>query len=104
MLLDDIFLIIYNLIIIIYDLNEKDINDEKLLKNSSSIALKSFIKKSIKELINNLIIEPNIMLTMKDLYKKNDILQRIIYAKEIEQIKIPQNLIKENLRLKLENY
>ena len=68
----------------IYDLNEKDINDEKLLKKSSSIILKLFIEKSIKELINDFIIESNIILKIKDLYKKNNIFQRIIYAKNIE--------------------
>ena len=88
MLLDDIFLIIYNLIIIIYDLNERDIDGEKLLKDLSSIASKSSVEKLIKELINDFIIESNIMLIIKDLYKKNNILQRIIHAKEIKQIRI----------------
>ena len=57
----------------IYDLNEKDIDDEKLLKKSLSIISKSFIEELIKELINNFIIESNIILKVKDLYKKNDI-------------------------------
>ena len=55
----------------IYDLNEKDIDGEKLLKKLSSIASKSFIEKLIKKLINDFIIESNIILKMKDLYKKN---------------------------------
>lgn len=67
-----------------YDLNEKDIDDEKLLKELSLIILKSFIENLIKELINNIIIKSNIILTMKDLYKKNNIFQRIIYTKKIE--------------------
>ena len=45
--LDDVFLTIYNLIIIIYDLNKEKIDDKKLLKNLSSITLKSFIEKLI---------------------------------------------------------
>ena len=53
----------------IYDLSEKNIDDEELLKESSSI-LKLFIEKLIKELINNFIIESNIVLKVKDLYKK----------------------------------
>ena len=68
----------------IYDLNERDVNDEKLLKKLSSIVLKSFIEKLIKELINNFIIESNIVLKVKDSYKKNKIFQRIIFAKKIE--------------------
>ena len=46
----------------IYDLNEKNIDGEKLLKKLSSIISKSFIEKLIKELINNFIIESNIIL------------------------------------------
>ena len=84
MLLDDISLTIYNLTIIIYDLNKKDTNDEKLLKDSLSITLKSSVEKLIKELINNFIIESNIILTMRDLYEKKKKFQRIIHAKEIE--------------------
>ena len=57
----------------IYDLNKKDIDVEKLLKKSLSIISKLFVEKSIKELINNFIIESNIILKMKDLYKKNNI-------------------------------
>ena len=56
----------------IYDLNERNIDDEKLLKKLSSI-LKSFIEKLIKELIDNFIIESNIVLKVKGLYKKNEI-------------------------------
>ena len=59
----------------IYDLNKKDIDDEKLLKKLSSIILKLFIEKSIKELINDFIIESNIVLKIKDLYEKNKIFQ-----------------------------
>ena len=103
MLFNDIFLIIYNLTIIIYDLNKKDIDDKELFKNLSSIVSKLSVKKLIKKLINNFIIEPNIILIMKDLYKKDNIFQRIIYAKEIEQTKILQNLIKKDFRLKFEN-
>ena len=54
----------------IYDLNEKSIDDEKLLKELLLIISKSFIEKSIKELINNFVIESNIVLKMKDLYIK----------------------------------
>ena len=68
----------------IYDLNERGVNDEKLLKKLSSIILKSFIEKLIKELTNNFIIESNIVLKVKDSYKKNEIFQRIIFAKKIE--------------------
>ena len=68
----------------IYDLNKKNINDKKLLKELSSIISKSFVEKLIKELINDFIIESNIILKMKDLYKKNEILQRIIFIKNIE--------------------
>ena len=57
----------------IYDLNEKNIDDEKLLKESSLIVSKSFIEKLIKELINDFIIELNIILKVKNLYKKNNI-------------------------------
>ena len=57
----------------IYDLNKRDIDDEKLLKESSSIILKSFIEKLIKELINDFIIKSNIILKLKNSYKKNDI-------------------------------
>ena len=58
----------------IYNLNEKDINDEKLLKESSSIISKLFVEKLIKELINDFIIESDIILKVKNSYKKNDIL------------------------------
>ena len=68
----------------IYDLNERGINDKKLLKKSSLIVLKSSIEKSIKKLINDFIIESNIILKVKNLYKKNDIFQRIIHIKQIE--------------------
>ena len=68
----------------IYDLGEKNIDDEKLLKESSSITSKSFIEKSIKELINDFIIESNIVLKIKDSYKKNKTFQRIIFAKNIK--------------------
>ena len=68
----------------IYDLNKKDIDDKKLLKKSSLIILKLFIEKLIKELIYDFIIESNIILKVKNLYKKNNIFQRIIYAKNIE--------------------
>ena len=71
MLLDDVFLTIYNLIIIIYDLNEKKINDKKLLKESSFDILKSFIKKLLK-LINDFIIKSNIIMQMRDLYKNDE--------------------------------
>ena len=57
----------------IYDLNKKDVDDEKLLKKSSSIISKLFIEELIKELINDFIIESNIVLKVKDLYKKNKI-------------------------------
>ena len=57
----------------IYDLNEKNIDDKKLLKELLSIISKPFIEKSIKKLINNFIIESNTILKMKDLYKKNNI-------------------------------
>ena len=55
----------------IYDLNKKNVDDEKLLKESSLIILKLFVEKLIKELINDFIIESNIVLKIKDLYKKN---------------------------------
>ena len=57
----------------IYDLNKKNVDDEKLLKESSLIILKLFVEKLIKELINDFIIESNIVLKIKDLYKKNEI-------------------------------
>ena len=68
----------------IYDLNKKDIDDEKLLKELLSIISKLFIKKSIKKLINNFIIKSNIVLKIKNLYKKIKTFQRIIYTKNIE--------------------
>ena len=68
----------------IYDLNEKDIDNEKLLKKLSLIISKSFIEELIKKLINNFIIESNIVLKMKNSYKKNEIFQRIIFAKNIK--------------------
>ena len=55
----------------IYDLKKKDIDDKKLLKELSSIISKLFIEKLIEKLINNFIIESNIILKIKDLYKKN---------------------------------
>ena len=72
----------------IYDLNKKGIDGEKLLKKSSSIISKLFIEKSIKKLINNFIIELNIILKVKNSYKKNNTFQRIIHTKNIEQKKI----------------
>ena len=72
----------------IYDLNENHIDDEKLLKKLSSIISKLYIEKLIKELINDFIMKSNIILKMKDSYKKNNIFQRIIYAKNIEQKRI----------------
>ena len=70
LLLNEIFQTIYNLTIIIYDINEKNIDDKKLLKKLSLIILKLFVEKLIKELIYNFIIESNIILKVKDLYKK----------------------------------
>ena len=58
---DDVFLIIYNLIIIIYDLNEKEINDKKLLKELLFNILKSFVEKLLKS-INDFIIKLNIII------------------------------------------
>ena len=40
---------------------------------------------------------------MKKIYKKNDILQRIIVAKIFDQKKIFHNLIKNEIKLKLKN-
>ena len=57
----------------IYDLNKRNIDGEKLLKKLSLIILKLFIEKSIKKLINNFIIELNIILKIKDSYEKNNI-------------------------------
>ena len=87
----------------IYDSNEKGIDDKKLLKKSSSIILKSSVEKLIEKLINDFIIESNIVLKVKDLYKKNNIFQRIIYIKQIKQRRISYDLIKDDLRLKFEN-
>ena len=58
----------------IYDLNEKKIDDEKLLKESSFDVLKSFIKELLK-LINDFIIESNIIMQIRDLYKNDEIFQ-----------------------------
>ena len=55
----------------IYDLNKKNIDDEKLLKKLSSIASKLSVEKLIKKLINVFIIESNIILKVKNLYKKS---------------------------------
>ena len=41
------------------------------------------------------------MIQMKDLYKNDKTFQRIIHIKKIEKKRIFQNLIKEDLRLKL---
>ena len=81
--LDDVFLTIYNLIIMIYDLNERRVDGEKLLKKSLSNISKSFIEKSLKS-INDFIIKSNIIMKVKDLYKNDEIFQRIINAKKIE--------------------
>ena len=61
----------------IYDLNEKSIDDEKLLKKSSSIISKPFVEKLIKELINNFIIKSNIILKIKCLYEKNSLMNHL---------------------------
>ena len=68
----------------IYDLSERSIDDEKLLKKLS-LTSKLSIEKSMKELINNFIIESNIVLKVKGLYEKNEIFQKIIYSKKSEE-------------------
>ena len=72
-----------------YDLSERDIDDEKLLEESPSTVSKSSIKKPNEESINNFIIEPNIMTQVKNLYKKDKTLQRIMHVKMGGERKIP---------------
>ena len=64
-----------------YDLSERDIDGEKLLEESPSTVSKSSVKKSNEESIGDFIIESNIITQMKNLYKKNKILQRIMHVK-----------------------
>lgn len=61
-MLNEVYYIIFNITIIIYDLSERNIDDKKLIKESLSIILKSFIKKLIKESINKLLFKAKILL------------------------------------------
>ena len=57
-----------------YNLDKRDVNNEKLLKKLLFNILESSIEKLIKELIDDFFIELNIVLKTKELYKSNDIL------------------------------
>ena len=74
LLLDEVSHTISSLAVMIYDLDKRDIDEEKLLKESSSTTSKSSIEKLSKELIDDFIIESNIVLKVKRLYKKNKVL------------------------------
>ena len=74
MLLNKVPYIIYDLIIIIYNLDKRDINNEKLLKELLSTLLTSSIKKSKEELINDVIIKLNIISKVRELYNEDEVL------------------------------
>ena len=74
LLLNEVSHTISSLVVMIYNLGERDIDEEKLLKESPSTTSKSSIEKSSKELIDDFIIESNIVLKVKRLYKKNKVL------------------------------
>ena len=57
-----------------YNLSERSIDDKKLLKKSSSTTSKLSIKKLLKDLTNNSVIELDIITQVKNLYKRNNIL------------------------------
>ena len=103
LLLDEVPHTISSLTAMVYDLGERDIDEEELLKESPSTASKSSVEESSKELTDDFIIESNIVLKVKRLYKKNKVLQRIILAKKNGQRRISQDLIKNDLRLELED-
>ena len=65
-----------------YNLDKRGIDEEKLLKESSSTTSKSSIEELSKELTDDFIIESNIVLKVKRLYEKNKVLQRIILTKK----------------------
>ena len=87
-----------------YDLGERGIDDEELLEESSSTVSKSSVKESNEESTGDFITESNIITQVKNLYKKNKTLQRIMHVKMGGERKISQNLIKEELRIELEDY
>ena len=71
MLINEIYYIICDLIVIIYDLDKRDIDDNESLKESLSTYSKLLLKKLIEEFINNLIIKSNIILKVKTLYSED---------------------------------
>ena len=74
LLLDEVSHTISSLTVIMYNLDKRGIDEEKLLKESPSTTSKSSIEKSSKELTDDFIIESNIVLKVKRLYEKNKVL------------------------------
>ena len=60
-----------DLIAIIYDLDKREVDDKKSLKESLSTLSKSSLKKLIEEFIDDLIIESNIILKIRTLYSED---------------------------------
>ena len=71
MLIDGVYYIICDLIAIIYDLDEREIDDNESLKESSSTLSRSSLKKPVKEFEDDSIIESNIILKVRTLYSED---------------------------------
>ena len=101
LLLDEVPQTVCSLAAMVYDLGERGIDGEELLEESPPTASEPSVEEPIEELTDDSITESDIILKVKDSYEKDDTLQRIIHAKNTGQRRIPQDLIKEGLRLEL---
>lgn len=89
LLLDEIPQTVCSLAAMVYDLGERDSDGEELLEESPPAAPEPSVEEPIEESTDDSITGPDIMLRVKDLYEKDDALQRIMHAKRVGQRRIP---------------
>ena len=101
MLLNEQKISIPELALIMYNLYETSISNEKSLKESLFDASKP-VEESLKESIIP-ITTSDLLIAMKEEYENDNVIQRIIMTKAVNQLKIFHDLIKERIRLELDD-
>ena len=85
-----------------YNFYKTNIDNKKSLKESLPDASR-FVKKLLKEL-TIFVIMSDLLIAIKEKYKDDNVVQRIMIIKIVNQLKISHNLIKKKKKLKLSDY